>query len=108
MSRRWLVAALAAMALLVPAVLTAVATKTSGGGPAGPARVGGDGGVSYPRHGPEEVGGGGYEDERRGPGGADPAWSRRGVLVPRPGLERVRRGRAERGAGGLREPRVPE
>src|SRR3954452_24558838 len=56
MSRRSLVAALAAVALLVPAVVTAVATKTSGGAEAAPTLLGTDEELSYLGQGSDESG----------------------------------------------------
>src|SRR3954451_633190 len=57
MSRKWVVAALACMALLVPAVLTAMATKTGGGAPAAsPTRLGSNEEFSYLGQGSDESG----------------------------------------------------
>src|SRR4051794_10410295 len=56
MSRKWVVAALACVALLVPAVLTAVVTKTGGGAAAQPTRLGADEEFSYLGQGSDESG----------------------------------------------------
>ncbi|MFL6015813.1 MAG: hypothetical protein ACJ74P_16225, partial [Gaiellaceae bacterium] len=54
--RKWVVAALACMALLIPAVLTAMATKTGGGAAAPPTRLGTDEEFSYLGQGSDESG----------------------------------------------------
>ena len=54
MSRKWVVAALACVALLVPAVLTAMVTSTSGGAQASPTRLGSDEEFSYLGQGSDE------------------------------------------------------
>src|SRR3954447_945176 len=56
MSRKWVVAALACVALLVPAVLAAMATKTGGGAAAHPTRLGTDEEFSYLGQGSDESG----------------------------------------------------
>ena len=57
MGRKWVVAALACVALLVPAVLTAMATKTGGGAAAAhPTRLGTDEEFSYLGQGSNESG----------------------------------------------------
>ena len=56
MGRKWVVAALACVALLVPAVLTAMATKTGGGATAHPTRLGPDEEFSYLGQGSDESG----------------------------------------------------
>src|SRR3954453_7843877 len=56
MSRKWVVAALACMALLIPAALTAMVTKTGGGAAAHPTRLGADDELSYLGQGSDESG----------------------------------------------------
>src|SRR5438270_892144 len=56
MGRKWVVAALACVALLVPAVLAAVATKTGDGAAAPPTRLGSNEEFSYLGQGSDESG----------------------------------------------------
>src|SRR3954470_5535706 len=56
MSRKWVVAALACVALLVPAVLAAMATKTGDGAAAPPTRLGSNEEFSYLGQGSNESG----------------------------------------------------
>src|SRR6476619_5141296 len=57
MSRKWVVAALACAVLLIPAVVTAMATKTGGAaGAASPTRLGSDEEFSYLGQGSNESG----------------------------------------------------